>query len=304
MAYPKPLSKKSLNKMYAEAGITEERSTFYHMLYSACSTLYGAMPIEDLWSICIKYCEDHEIRGITKKQFLAFSSIARREEVPYCIMEADEVFEDEYRRDTERILINKKILGKGEGIYDAFYDLSDQQVNSSYYYPEDLLSYAEETVTREEQQLLTFLSDLTVQRTESEDITGRKIQCAHTGKRLGEFSYRNVEEEDTYQHLMHLYEEKHSNKHKVMIQELEEQTSGTAAEKLVRNYRMMCMLGEPVPSYRMTVITKELTEIGVQMSLEEGCELYDLINNLNDHLHVWCRRGWSMHDLCAQRKAA
>ena len=43
MAYPKPLSEKSLQKMYLQSGINEVKSHFLHQLFKAAANLYGSV---------------------------------------------------------------------------------------------------------------------------------------------------------------------------------------------------------------------------------------------------------------------
>lgn len=43
MSYPKPLSEKSLQRKYAEAGLSEEKAGFLRDFFTACTNLYGAL---------------------------------------------------------------------------------------------------------------------------------------------------------------------------------------------------------------------------------------------------------------------
>jgi hypothetical protein len=49
MTYPKPLSEKSLRKLYAEAGITDIESEFLHALFQSCANLYGVISVQDIY---------------------------------------------------------------------------------------------------------------------------------------------------------------------------------------------------------------------------------------------------------------
>ena len=48
MAYPKPLSQKTLDKMYQESGLTEEKIDFLRNLFDSAAALYGIITLDDL----------------------------------------------------------------------------------------------------------------------------------------------------------------------------------------------------------------------------------------------------------------
>ena len=41
MSYPKPLSEKSLKRLYTQAGLSTEAYDFLHSLFAACANLYA-----------------------------------------------------------------------------------------------------------------------------------------------------------------------------------------------------------------------------------------------------------------------
>ena len=51
MSYPKPLSEKSLERLYTQAGLSTEVCDFLHSLFAACANLYGAIALRDVWSV-------------------------------------------------------------------------------------------------------------------------------------------------------------------------------------------------------------------------------------------------------------
>jgi hypothetical protein len=55
-----------------------------------------------------------------QKKFYDYSSIARRENLPYYILEIDEVYSDEKRDMEERIIAHKSLVGEG---YNRFFFL-------------------------------------------------------------------------------------------------------------------------------------------------------------------------------------
>ena len=89
MNYPKLLSQKSLDKMYAEAKIGPEKLDFLRTFFVACANLYWRIPLSHAWVVYKELCKKTVVPNIQLKDILSFSSIARREEHPYYIFEVD-----------------------------------------------------------------------------------------------------------------------------------------------------------------------------------------------------------------------
>lgn len=51
MAYPKPLSEKSIRKMYDESGLIDEKIVFLRNLFEGAAFLYGVISMEELWDV-------------------------------------------------------------------------------------------------------------------------------------------------------------------------------------------------------------------------------------------------------------
>lgn len=135
MAYPKPLSQKSIDKMFMDWN--PETVAVLHRYFMAFADLYGSIQLKDAWKV-FKQFEPK----IHKKQFIEFSSIVRREDVPYYIYEIDELYCDERRLDTERFIIHKDLVMNGYGKLSRVYDLHEAQLGKPYYSQSDLLTVA------------------------------------------------------------------------------------------------------------------------------------------------------------------
>ncbi len=85
---PKPLSERSIQIMLA--GWKPEMVEKIHAYYGAFSNFYGCLILCETWEFFKRY-----VKGIKKKGFYVFLSIARRENLPYYIHEIDEVYSDE-----------------------------------------------------------------------------------------------------------------------------------------------------------------------------------------------------------------
>ena len=135
MTYPRPLSGKSINKLF-ESWKTETVEVL-HRYYEAFALLYGSIQLADAWKI-FKQFEPK----IHKKQFIEFSTIVRRENVPYYIFEIDEIYCDERRFETERYIVNREIILSGYGKYRWLYMIDEEQCGKPYYAGNDLLEVA------------------------------------------------------------------------------------------------------------------------------------------------------------------
>ena len=75
MAYPKPLSEKSLARLYQQSGISKEQSEYLHSLFQACANLYGAVQLRVVWDV---YQAQTEAPKLRRKDIISFS-----ENLPY-----------------------------------------------------------------------------------------------------------------------------------------------------------------------------------------------------------------------------
>lgn len=80
MSYPKPLSEKSLERLYTQAGLSTEVCDFLHSLFAACANLYGAIALRDVWSVYQKLKSGAP--RIHRRDLIAFSTIVRQEVSP------------------------------------------------------------------------------------------------------------------------------------------------------------------------------------------------------------------------------
>lgn len=299
MAYPKPLSEKSLAKMYREANIDERKSDFLHRFFLASANLYGVVVLRDMWEILKEISEQYGMSGIKRKDLTAFSSIARRENVPYYVYEIDELYSAEKRAELDREIVHRSIARSGFGKMNWYYSLVDAQANKAYYIPKDFLAYVTPPVIQEESKLLSFLKKLKVTAKEAEDRYGKKFTCEHVGETLGSFSFRNSDEQFKFKFFSGEYKE-HPSKNEKALQELVERTSRSEAEKILRKYKEECNMGSLGPSHSLERIFDELNEVGVVLSEKQFTKLTDLLMQFSNNSHLWCNRGWTPLELSKQ----
>ena len=140
MSYPKPLSEKSLKRLYTQAGLSAEARDFLHSLFAACANLYGAIALRDVWSV---YQElKSEAPRIRRQDLVAFSAIVRREVQPYQVYEIEELYTEEPHNNLDRHIVSKELIGTGYGKMSSFYVLMEGLGDHPYCVPDNFLSYA------------------------------------------------------------------------------------------------------------------------------------------------------------------
>ena len=226
MSYPKPLSEKSLNRLYMQAGLSTETCAFLHSLFAACANLYGTIALRDVWSVYQELKSD--VPRIHRRDLIAFSSIVRREVQPYWVYEIEELYTEEPHNDLDRHIVSKELIGAGYGKMFSFYALMDERDDRPYCVPDDFLSYAEPTASVEEKSLADFIGNLKSTAMECAPKQRKTYPNENRGKKLNEFSFLNLNERFNLD-----YYKKVPATYSALLAEY----SGTEAEKIMRFHR-------------------------------------------------------------------
>ena len=284
MAYPKPLSEKSIAKLYEQSGLSAEAREFLHRLFAACANLYGAIALRNVWPV---YQELENAPKLRRKDLTAFSSIVRREKQPYFVFEMDEMYETGPYSELDRHIVSKELVSRGYGKFYRFYELMDQVGQKPYCVPNDFLSFAEPMPSDKESALLTFLSDLVSTEEECVPKYGKPIPNENKGKRLGEFSFLNADERFEIE-----YMKRPSDKAALL-----EECSATEAEKIMRVFKRRENIGNTTPIIALQRIVDELNEVGVLMEKAQVEELLRLVMDYHNNSRLWCLSGWKSSEL-------
>lgn len=185
MSYPKPLSEKSLKRLYTQTGLSTEAYDFLHSLFAACANLYGAIALRDVWSV---YRElKSEAPRIRRQDLVAFSAIVRREVQPYQVYEIEELYTEEPHSDLDRHIVSKELIGTGYGKMFSFYALMEGLGNHPYCVPDNFLAYAAPPASAEENHW-RILSEIwnPPQRNVRQD-SAKRIPTKIAGRNWGRF---------------------------------------------------------------------------------------------------------------------
>ena len=260
MPYPKPLSEKSIEKMYKKMGLPVAACDFLHSFFAACANLYGAISLRSAWQI---YGELKDAPKLRRKDLLEFASVVRREEQPYYVFEIEELYSAEKHNELDRHIVSKELVYVGYGKFHLFYALMEVLDNRPYCVPDDFLSYAAPAPSKYETDLLNYLADLESVTDACIPKYGRSIPNEHKGMKLGEFSF------------------------------------GTEAEKLLRFFKRGENLGRRANVATVQWFIDELEEVGVEMTQEKIKSISSLTTDYHNNSHLWCLSGWKPSELAA-----
>ena len=288
MSYPKPLSEKSLNRLYMQAGLSTEACDFLHSLFAACANLYGAIALRDVWSVY------QELKSgaprIHRRDLIAFSTIVRREVQPYRVYEIEELYTEEPHNDLDRHIVSKELIGAGYGKMFSFYALMDELGNQPYCVPEYFLSYAVSSASAEESVLSNFIGNLKSTAKECAPKQRKTYPNENRGKKLSEFSFLNLNEQFNLE-----YYKKVPATYSALLEEY----SGTEAEKIMRSYRRTENIGYLRTTDMIQNVLIELCEVGVRLTETQHSTLMRLMMQYHNGSRLWCLRGWTPNELAA-----
>ena len=286
MPYPKPLSEKSLEKMYKESGLSVAARDFLHSFFAACANLYGAISLRYAWQI---YRQLKNAPKLRRKNLLEFSSIVRREEQPYYVFEVEELFAVEIHNELDRHIVSKELVHVGYGKFHLFYTLMEELDSRPYCVPDGFLSYADPMPSKYETDLLDYLAGLKSVTDACVPKHGPSIPNEHKGMKLGEFSFLN-----SYERFEAEWLKRPSAKAAFL-----EDCSGTEAEKLLRFFKRGENLGRRAIGETVQWFIDELEEVGVEMTQGKIKRIMSLITDYHNNSHLWCLSGWKPSELAA-----
>ena len=261
MSYPKPLSEKSLNRLYMQAGLSTETCAFLHSLFAACANLYGTIALRDVWSVYQELKSD--VPRIHRRDLIAFSSIVRREVQPYWVYEIEELYTEEPHNDLDRHIVSKELIGAGYGKMFSFYALMDA----------DFIGNLKSTVMEcAPKQRKTYPNE-------------------NRGKKLNEFSFLNLNERFNLD-----YYKKVPATYSALLAEY----SGTEAEKIMRFHRRAENVGHLRTTDMIQNVLIELCEVGVRLTEKQQDTLMQLIVQYHNGSRLWCTCGWKPDELAAK----
>lgn len=237
----KPLSPKTLEKRYAELGLSDEKLQLLHTFFRCASNFYGVLQVSHAWQVFKHY----EGLRVHKKDFVAFSGVAQRDaSLPYAIYELRELYSDEPGGDPlDRTIVNKDMVMHGYYRFLHVYNTLENQRCQSFLVPDQeiFLSFAEDRfyLTPQGKAMADFIGGLRAggtQRRWNGEVIGPMLDLngePALGKRLSGLLYRTQSEEF----------EIDISKRESEKRRLERESAALAADKVLRRMRVDIMTG-------------------------------------------------------------
>ena len=296
----KPLSPKTLERKYAELGLSKAKIDLLRNYFLCCANLYGMLEVREAWDV-FKHYEGNKIR---KKNFIAFSGIVQREPaLPFSVLDLNEVYTAEPAGMSDRrLIVNNDLIGMGYGKYEQIYRLSDLAVDKPIWLPEakdELFEYKVDRfyLSEEGKKMTAFLSNLKstgIFKTygndssgEIQDIDGNPVK----GKRLSDFIiYTQIEQVD-----INYYKSEYK---KEALRHLYKKTSLNKIQDYIRtNIQIGSRLHRSFADDLSHTISFMDEFFGATMTQEQLEQFIELYTNLNNHSHLWQNCGWKPDDL-------
>ena len=297
----KPLSSKTLEKKYAELGLTEKKIVLLHNYYNCFANLYGIITVKEAWDIFRHY---EGVGLLHKKDFVAFSGIVQREAGHlYSILELKDVFSGESSQaPADRLIVHNDLIRPGYGKYTLLYKTEEHQVDKPYYLPDErqeFLSFTEDRFYLSDigKQMVVFLGNLKTDGIFKNNQGKRKAKILDIdsnpvkGKRLSDFVFYTQSEQFDIEY----------HKKEAIKERLRQEYRITALDKLLRRIRIELQTGgyirtSPADTIRYLVDYMD-EELGVSLSMSQLEKFVNLHTNLNNYSHLWLNCGWSPHEL-------
>lgn len=280
MSYPKPLSEKTIERLYQEAGIDAEIREYLHKLFIACANFYGAIPLRIVWAMYPSITGAPKIR---RKDLIAFSGIVRREKQPYYVFEIEELYTEEPHNELERHIVSGELISSGYGKFYWFYELMENRESRPYCLPDDLLSYANPVSIPEETAFLQYLGSLKSTADICKPEYGNSWENENKGKKLNSFSFFNSHER---------FDLEYSQRNKSRLAEIQRECAGSEAEKILRLFKRMENTDPLGITKHIKYVMEELLEAGVVLTMNQVNKLMELISALHNNSCLWGLSGW------------
>ena len=296
MPYPKPLSPKSIDRLYSEANLDDSQIRFIHSFATACANLYGAIFAEDAWKVYLELSKKTETVRLHRGDMYAALGILRRETVPFYVFEVDEVYYEEKREDKFRLIASRELVGTGQRRFSELYSVMENAAGRTHYVPQNLLDYVVMPKSKYELELLKVLENLKCTASEYETAWGTVIPCKYKGKNLKEFSYIGDYEEFELQRL-HGEIEGYKGDEKKAAEFEKKINSINAAQYLLNRIKRYNTIGNLSPSKIIQYFIEDLSEMGVEPSVKKMNDIMNAVMNMFNNQHLWCLSGWTPTEL-------
>lgn len=293
----RPLSKSTLEKKYAELGLSAGKLDLLHTYFCCFSNLYGVIILREAWEIFKHYEGSSTVR---RKDFYAFSGIVQREAGnPFSVFELNEVYRGEKSvKPEDRLIVNNKLLFSGYNRFIRIYALIEKQGNTPWFMPEkdeflrfSQMQFYRTAVGMQMRQMIEELRTSGIGKnyqgeptTELLDLDGNPT----AGKRLADFVFYTSDEKFDIEF----------TKREATKQQLRNKYKIPASEKILEQIEMYILAGGVYQGHsiglELEFLVKSLDrDLGVSLSRSQLEQFTELFMELSNHSNLWQNCGWT-----------
>lgn len=296
----KSLSQSTLEKRFAELGLSDKKVSVLNDFFLCCCNLYGVISVKDARSVFEFY---NGASFVSEKQFSDFADlIARKSVLPYSFYTHKEIFPKDKSDLSEcKYIVNNQLILGNPLRFSLLKNVLDKQGDKTFYTPErerfDRFIYDPFFSSIEGNKMKKFISRLKTTGTTIE-LLGERGTILNldgdpvTGKMLSEF----------YMHTLPEKAEIVLSKTEAKRKKAEERFHTTAAEKVLNRIRLYILAGSAFPN---DTLSKELyytlkfmlTQLGVSLTHVQTDRFIDMFIELNNNSNVWLNRGHSPREM-------
>lgn len=296
MAYPKPLSTKTLERQYSALGLSEQTLDILRGFFVVCSKLYGAIDMGEVWEVYKVLNNTQGFPSLRRRNLLEFASVARRDaSAPYYVIEINEIYRDEPVADSKKMIVNRDLVGFDARKYNDVVIIDEKAFGKVPYIPDNFLSWVNPPKTDEENALLNFLGNLRVSVKEVE-VFGRVVKCEHFGEKLKDFVYESESYKFAYEWFSGGCENGRKTSDQKRLDRLKRSLCSNAAEYLVEGVRRDFDYGYS-GSYAFQKFFDNLYEIGVVLTDLQSKIVLDFLQKFVNNCHLYSNKGWTPMEL-------
>lgn len=296
MAYPKPLSTKTLERQYSALGLSEQTLGVLRGFFVVCSKLYGAIDMGEVWEVYKVLNNTQGFPALRRRNLLEFASVARRDvSVPYYVLEINEIYRDEPVADSKKMIVNKELVGFDTSKYYDVITIDEKAYGKPPYIPDNFLSWNGPPKTDEEKALLNFLGNLRVSAKEVE-VYGYMVKCEHVGEKLKDFVFESEIYRIAYKWFSGEHEDGRKTSDQKRLDRLKRSLCSNAAEYLVEEARKDFDYRCP-GSRGFQRFFDNLYEIGVKLTELQSKIVLDFLQEFVNNCHRYSNKGWTPMEL-------
>lgn len=293
----KPLSEKTLEKMYIKANITKKESEIMHRYFKCFANLYGFISSKEIWELFNYYEKD-----VSKEKLYAFIDIVEREENDtYEIYPVHRVFNNP-DTDKNKVLINKFLIDYGTNKFTSVYQLENQRNDEVYFYrPEkqELFTFKKDLFYDNAQgkRMVKFINNIrTSGEEENEFFKGKTIHLYNLDE--GEIVGKKFCNLRCYNSLDAVLIKCETRPH--YLENLKQKTDCFVSEKILGLIKESLLLDYSNREYNsIKMILDRILAYGGRLDEDEVQEFVSLYMELNNNSNLWCNCGWQPVKLLA-----